>query len=307
MMSRRLLSGAMLVLAAATDVVPLGDTAALIQASVEGSSAMQDTMRGRTAEMDDVPASDVEPTKSSKAVNPNDVLMRAFTNPSSVTVEEKKAAAIQMAKDFGKKQLRQAVLTKTPFGLGKMILNDKDKSNVHQCSDISSSLYCSLSQKVYGIHCSGWGGHSCLDASATCESITVEGICHNAINRLNISCLGWGGRNCLPPGAKANLIRTEALCKTSEAKLGIRSSGWGGSECFDKHTAACQKITMPGICNDASSRLGLDCAGWGGSGCLPKEAKCIEITAKHLCQTAQKRFQANCSWRMGGKCKDASV
>jgi len=236
-------------------------------------------------------------------------LIQSHVGAAQMPTLPSKEEVVKMAKEYGKKALKDAIRDKTPFGLGKMIVNDKDKTAVKECGDISSSLYCSMSEKVYGIKCRGWGGASCLDEAAGCTDIVVQGICQSAIHRLNISCLGWGGSHCLPYGAKAGLITDERLCKGAEARLGIRSVGWSGQECLDKETATCDKIGLPGVCNSASTRLGLDCAGWGGSSCLSKEegSPCSRITSRHICQSAKERFGKACTWAIGGHCADATA
>eukprot|EP00408_Alexandrium_pacificum_P027986 CAMPEP_0171184546 /NCGR_PEP_ID=MMETSP0790-20130122/15843_1 /TAXON_ID=2925 /ORGANISM="Alexandrium catenella, Strain OF101" /LENGTH=53 /DNA_ID=CAMNT_0011649543 /DNA_START=1 /DNA_END=158 /DNA_ORIENTATION=- len=53
-----------------------------------------------------------------------------------------------MLTEAGKSALKNAVREKVPYGVGYLLVNDKEPGLVKKCSDISSSLYCSTSQKV---------------------------------------------------------------------------------------------------------------------------------------------------------------
>jgi len=174
-----------------------------------------------------------------------------------------------------------------------------EKHHVTQCSDITSSVHCGLSRKMYGISCHGWGGKSCLDTNVTCGMVDGAGVCNNALQRLNISCAGWGGSKCLDHNEDASAITDEGICKSAELRLGIKTAGWGGSSCLSAKTLACHRITLPGICNDARNRLGINCD-WGGSSCLSRhEATCGNMTNQHICNVANDRFGLACRWHLG--------
>merc|ERR1719369_2223989 len=216
-------------------------------------------------------------------LNDNTALVQLQALPNDQNGMFSKEAIMTQAMDYAKQWLKKTIVQQTPYGLGRLIVNNKD--GVRRCSDISSSVLCDFSQKAYNLTCGGWGGQNCLGPRAKCADIKVAGICNHAKTKVNMSCLGWGGQSCLEHGADASMILDEGICTKSEGLLGIRSLGWGGSECLTKETAICEKVTVPGICNDAAMRLGLDCLGWSGTTCFSREsAKCARISTRHICQ-----------------------
>lgn len=212
---------------------------------------------------------------------------------------------LHTVKEMEMKLKMEHIKDMVPMGMGHVFLNDVD--HPARCGDVTSSLYCGMSYKMYGLNCSGWGGEKCLDSNSSCADITNAGICTQSLLKVNMSCAGWGGSSCLMHNADPKRITDEDICDNSELRLGIRSVGWGGLECLSNDTAHCTKIRRPGICNDAKARLGLDCMGWAGKRCLePDDVECRRITARHICAHATERFGLACTWSSARqRCFDA--
>lgn len=310
MISKLLLAGVALVLADGA----LADSTALLQAHVaqmdaeDGSDeAPTDSSDGADADrpmrdMDQAPPEDGENSEMGQTagVGLSQFIKQQVGNFKLPKTKEEATALAQefgmSAVSIGKDKIKDAVRSSLPFHLGSVFVNDVDKEDVKSCADISSPLYCAKSEKAFNVSCAGWGGTTCLERSAECNSITLQPICDNSMKWLKIPCLGWGGSKCLAKGAKAKDITHERICNSANSKLGIKAVGWSGEECLDKKSASCDRITSPAVCNDATKKLGLACAGWGGSFCLTSAAKCSNITSQRICNHAEKLGMECAGW-----------
>jgi len=129
-----------------------------------------------------------------------------------------------------------------------------------QCGDIKHHSICGEASERFGMDCAGWGGAHCLKKGAPPAEILNARICQHSAELLGIPSGGWSGTECLPAGpASCHSITVPGVCNDAVPRLGIKC-GWSGDRCISPQEATCERMNGFGVCIGSARALGLKCA-----------------------------------------------